>query len=184
MRRVVTIVCATVLFFPVLMKSRMSQDVPAHTAFHALPGDGVTVKVCGDVLHPGIYVVPANTLATGVINMAAPLRPLKSAIIAATPHPLLNGSSVVLSLNPDGSFLLKPDKMTVSERMVLGIPLDISTMDEADFDRLPGVGPALAKRIVKYRQNNGGILRVCDLMLIEGIGEKKYKVIRSLLQTP
>jgi competence protein ComEA len=69
--------------------------------------------------------------------------------------------------------------MPVPERMVLGIPLDISVMSEADFDRLPGIGPALARRIVEYRQNNGGILRVEDLAAVQGIGEKKFNKLRA-----
>ncbi len=99
-------------------------------------------------------------------------------------RPLLNGSAVTLVQQADGSHLLTVDQMTASERMVLGIPLDISTMNEADFDRLPGIGPALAKRIVEYRQKNGGILSVGDLAAIEGIGEKKYNTIRAYFQHP
>ncbi|GAC1471227.1 MAG: hypothetical protein PVSMB11_06990 [Desulfuromonadaceae bacterium] len=144
----------------------------------------MSVKVSGDVLHPGIYEVPANSLAVSVINMAVPLRPLKQCMINPASNSLLNGSAVKLAEQPDGSFLLTMDQMTVPERLVLGIPLDITAMSEADFDRLPGIGPALARRIVEHRQNNGGILRVCDLTAIVGIGEKKYKKIRAYFQHP
>ncbi|MDD2581451.1 MAG: helix-hairpin-helix domain-containing protein, partial [Desulfuromonadaceae bacterium] len=92
---------------------------------------------------------------------------------------LRNGSAVNLSVQPDGSFLLAMGQMTVPERMVLGIPLDISTMSEADFIRLPGIGPALARRIIVYSQNNGGILHVEDLATIKGIGQKKYKMLST-----
>ena len=184
MRRAVLIVCAALLFLPVSMKSRMSQDIPAHTAFSALSSGRISVKVSGDVLHPGIYMVPANSLAAIVINMAGPLHPLNQAIIDPAARPLLNGSAVMVAVRPDGSLLLTVGQMTVSERLVLGIPLDIATMSEADFDRLPGIGPALARRIVVYRQNNGGILRVGDLTAVEGIGKKKYKGISSYFQHP
>lgn len=184
MRRVVMIVCAALLLVPVTMKNRMSQDIPAHTVLSALSSGRVSVKVSGDVLHPGIFEVPANSMAISVINMAVPLRPLKQLMIDPAGSPLLNGSAVTLALQPDGSDLLKVGQMTVSERLVLGIPLDIATMSEADFDRLPGIGPALARRISEYRQNNGGILRVSDLRAVEGIGEKKYKTISALFQHP
>lgn len=92
---------------------------------------------------------------------------------------LRNGSAVTLSVQPGGSLLLAMGQMTVSERMVLGIPLDISTMSEADFIRLPGIGPALARRITVYRQSNDGILHVEDLVAIKGIGEKKYEMLRT-----
>lgn len=179
MRRVVLIASAALLFLPVAMKSRTSQDTTAHTAFRALSSGRVTVKVSGDLHHPGIYVVAANSLADNVIKMAEPLHPLKqhmSGTVAALP--LQDGSVVKLLEQPDGSLLLVVDQMTVSERMVLGIPLDIAMMGEADFERMPGIGPVLARRITTYRHKNGGILRLGDLTAVDGIGEKKYKLIR------
>lgn len=185
MRRIVMIVCAALLLFQVAMKSRKSRDLSAHTAFHALSSGRISVKVSGDVLHPGVYQVPANALAIGVTKMAVPLSPLpQSKAGAAAAGPLLNGSAVRLTVLPDGSPLLTLDKMTVPERMVLRIPLDISIMNEADFIRLPGIGPALARRIVEYRQNNGGILNAGDLSMIEGIGEKRCKALSTYFQPP
>lgn len=185
MRRVVMIACAALLFLPVAMKSRKNRDIPALTAFYPLSSGRVSVKVSGDVLHPGVYQLSANLLADSVIKLAEPLSPLKQhKTDTAAAYPLLNGSAVKLSILPDGSPLLTVDQMTVPERLVLGIPLDISTMSEADFDRLPGIGPALARRIIEYSQYNGGMLRVSDLSNVEGIGEKKYKMIRTYFQHP
>ena len=185
MRRVVMLVCAALLFLPVEMKSRGRQVISATAPFRALSSGPVFVKVSGDVVHSGIYEVSANTLAMSVIIMAEPLRPLKQYKPGtAAALTLQNGSAVNLVALPDGSHLVTVDQMTVPERMVMKIPLDISAMSEADFDRLPGIGPALAKRIVKYRQNNGGILCVEDLVLVEGIGEKKFNMIRSYFQHP
>ena len=176
--------CAALLFVPVTMKSRKGQDLPALTAFRALSCSRVSINISGDVHHPGIYLVPANSMAIGVINMAEPLRPLIKSAIDPANSPLLDGSAVKLTMLPDGSTLLKVDKMTVSEHLVLRIPLDIALLNEADFDRLPGIGPALARRIVDYRQKNGGILYVGDLNEIEGIGEKKFKTISIFFQPP
>ena len=66
-----------------------------------------------------------------------------------------------------------------AERLVMGIPLDITAISEEDLDRVPGIGPALARRIVRYRQKNGGSMTVQDLLLVEGIGEKKFKALRK-----
>jgi competence protein ComEA len=175
---------ATLLLSPMVMKNRTSRDIPVSTVFRALSSGSISVKVSGDVLHPGIYEVPANSLASTVINMAVPLRPPERNMIAPVTGLLHNGSAVRLMILPDGSSLLTVDQMSVAESMVLGIPLDIATMSEADFERLPGVGPNLARRIVAYRQNNGGILNVDDLIAVEGVGEKKFKVISSYFQPP
>jgi competence protein ComEA len=184
MRRVVMVIFAALLFVPVAMKNRMSQEAPAPAVFCALPGGGISVKVSGDVKHPGVYEVPANTLASSVIIMAIPSRPLKQPMNDHSERPLLNGSAISLAVEADGTFLLTFGQMTVPERLVLGIPLDISTMSEADFDRLPGIGPALARLIVEYRQKNGGILRVGDLQAIEGIGKSKFRMLQVYFQVP
>lgn len=184
MRRVVILICAALLFVPVILKSRRSQEIPAPTVFRVLSSGRLSVKVSGDVKHPGIYAVPANSLASSVIKMALPARPMKQPVIDPSARPLPDGSAVTLAMEPDGTFLLTTGQMTVHERLVLGIPLDISTMTEADFERLPGVGPVLARRITEYRQNNGGVLRAGDLQNVAGIGSIKYRTILDHFQVP
>ena len=180
MRRVVMIVCAALVLLPLYINSRPSQNLSARPAFRVLSSGRMMIKVSGDVHHPGVYEVPANTMAVTATNMAQPLRPLgRLENETITAPPLQNGQTVTLAIQSDGTHKITFDRMTVPERMVLGIPLDISTMSEADFVRLPGIGPALAKRIVIHRQLNGGVLRVNDLGAIEGIGEKKLAMLRK-----
>jgi competence protein ComEA len=177
------VVCAALLFVPVAIKSRTNQEIPVRAAFRALSSGRVSVKISGEVLHPGIYDVSANSLAASVIIMADPLRPMKQYNTdSSAARPLMNGAAVKLLEQPDGRLLLTVDTMTVPERLVLGIPLDITTMNEADFERLPGIGPALARRISVYRQKNGDILRIEDLAAVDGIGEKKYRTILGYFQ--
>lgn len=176
------VACAALLLIPLILKSRTSQDIPAVTAFHVLSSGRASVKISGDLRHPGIYEVPANVMAIGVINMAVLKHPLKLTNNSEAHTPLRNGSEIKLALRPDGTHSLTLGSMTVSERLVLEIPLDIASMSEADFDHLPGVGPALARRIIEFRQNNGGILLVEDLEKIEGIGEKKYATLSGYFQ--
>ncbi len=184
MRRVVMVVCTALLFVAPYVKNRSSQSLSsARPVFRVLSSGRLLIKVSGDVHHPGVYEVSANTVTATVINMAAPIRPLehnKNEVIATAP--LQNGQAVNFTAHSDGTYFITVDRMTVPESMVLGIPLDISSMSEADFDRLPGIGPALARRIVTYRQLNGGNLRFNDLTAIEGMGEKKLELIRKFVQ--
>ena len=57
------------------------------------------------------------------------------------------------------------------------IPLDpgvvVETADEAELDTLPGIGEALAGRIIAYREANGPFETVEELLEVSGIGEKK-----------
>jgi competence ComEA-like helix-hairpin-helix protein len=59
--------------------------------------------------------------------------------------------------------------------------LDINRATAADFEKLPGIGPELARRIVAYRKEHGPFRRVEDLLVIRGMGEKKWRAIRPYL---
>ena len=57
--------------------------------------------------------------------------------------------------------------------------LDLNQATVEELDTLPGVGPAIAKRIVAFREKNGGFKRIEDLMNVRGIGEKTFLRLRD-----
>lgn len=183
MQRLVMVVCASLLFVPVALRSRSNQDVSGGAAFRVSAGGLVQVRVGGFVRHQGVYSVSANTMADSVIIMADPARSLQGCrhdnILG---QPLRNGAALSLDIQSDGTCIINSGNMTVQERLVLGIPLDITVMNETDFDRLPGIGPVLARKIMQYRQNNGGLLRIEDLASVAGIGERKFNALKAYFQ--
>lgn len=59
--------------------------------------------------------------------------------------------------------------------------LNLNSATQAQLERLPGIGPATAARILEYRQKNGGFKRIEDLMSIRGVGEKTFLRLKSLV---
>lgn len=59
--------------------------------------------------------------------------------------------------------------------------ININTAGQADLERLPGIGPSLAKKILEFRQKNGNFKTPGDLMAVQGIGEKKYEQLKTLI---
>ena len=74
--------------------------------------------------------------------------------------------------------LQSQEKAAKSQAMAI----DINKATVNDLQRLPGIGPSLAKQIVAYRDKNGPFRRVEDLMVIKGIGFKKWKEIRPFVR--
>jgi competence protein ComEA len=58
-----------------------------------------------------------------------------------------------------------------------GEQIGINSATLEQLERLPGVGPSMAARILAYRQQSGGFGKVEDLTLVTGIGPKKYAKI-------
>ncbi len=51
-----------------------------------------------------------------------------------------------------------------------GALLDLNTADQAALETLPGIGKALAQRILAYRETHGPFSSVDELQAVEGIG--------------
>jgi competence protein ComEA len=60
-------------------------------------------------------------------------------------------------------------------------PLNLNTATQAQLETLPGIGPAVAARIIEHRQKNGNFKKVEELMNVKGIGEKSFLKIKALI---
>ena len=60
-------------------------------------------------------------------------------------------------------------------------PVNLNTADEAALTALPGIGEALAARIVEYREEHGPFEAVEDLTNVSGIGQGKLAALEGLV---
>ncbi len=70
------------------------------------------------------------------------------------------------------------ETIEIEEKRVL-ININIATVGE--LERLPGIGPVFATKIVNYREDIGGYSSVEELKDIDGIGNKKFESIKDLV---
>lgn len=61
--------------------------------------------------------------------------------------------------------------------------ININTATAEELARLPQIGEHFARKIVEYRAAHGPFRRPEHLMLVEGISDKKFRLIRDLIKT-
>lgn len=148
----------------------------------------VCVHVAGAVYHPGVYRLPQGSRLLDAVKKAE-----------ARPDADVDGLNLAQLLE-DGQKVMVPEKAPPLE---LGAPapnnpfastirvgtstnsvnssskININTADSRALEELPGIGPALAQRIIDYRTADGPFLSVEDLLNVPGIGEKKLDQLRN-----
>jgi competence protein ComEA len=142
------------------------------------------VDVAGAVRRPGLYRVPAGSRvaaaverAGGVsrrgdpvgVNLAAPLRDGQQVIVP------VRGAAAVAAAGTAGS----PGGSAAAGGG--GAPISLSQASEAQLETLDGIGPALAGRIIEYRQRHGGFRSLDELKEVSGIGDKRFEALRGAL---
>jgi competence ComEA-like helix-hairpin-helix protein len=60
-------------------------------------------------------------------------------------------------------------------------PINLNTASAAELERLPGVGPVLAERIITYRKEHGRFRRAEHLLIVRGISDRKFRELRALV---
>jgi competence protein ComEA len=59
--------------------------------------------------------------------------------------------------------------------------VNLNTADATALDTLPRIGPAMAQRILDWRDDNGRFTSVDDLLAVPGIGDKMLEALRELV---
>jgi len=71
---------------------------------------------------------------------------------------------------------IKPDSIYFKKNMVM---IDLNLTDSAALEGLPGVGPVLSSRIIKYRKLLGGFVSGEQLKEVYGLTEATYKIVEG-----
>jgi len=58
---------------------------------------------------------------------------------------------------------------------------NINTASAQEIEQLPGVGKVIAERIVAYREQHGRFRRPEELLMVDGVSDKKFRGLRSMV---
>lgn len=133
------------------------------------PLESLHVHVVGEIVQPGLYQLDFGSRVSDAIAAAGGFsaNALQTSVNLA--RQLSDGEQVVvLSVTEESG-----------EQQSNLVSLNRATATE--LDSLPGIGPALAERIIKHRTETGGFSSVAELQEVSGIGEKVFAEIEPLV---
>jgi competence ComEA-like helix-hairpin-helix protein len=65
-----------------------------------------------------------------------------------------------------------------SQKTPPAAPLDLNSATVEQLQQLPGIGPTIAKAIVRFREKSGPLQRVDDLLAVRGVSKTKLEKMR------
>jgi competence ComEA-like helix-hairpin-helix protein len=101
----------------------------------------------------------------------------------ATQRVLLSGAAALLAFTLFAAQrpARTPRESPVPDDPALEVRIDVNTAPAAELEALPGIGAALAARIVAERTARGAFRSVEDLVRVPGVGEKLAERLRPLV---
>jgi competence protein ComEA len=126
----------------------------------------VFVHVAGDVQHPGVYTLPLGSRVIDAVTAAGGVLAGADTTSINLARVLDDGEQVVV-----GVVATRPESHLV----------DLNSATEADLDRLPGIGPVLAQRILAWRSDHGRFRSVEQLKDVSGVGGATFASLRKLI---
>lgn len=122
----------------------------------------IEVEIRGEVVKEGVYAMKLGDRFEDIIDLAG----LKqdADISSFSLNKVLSDSEVIV-------IPAKKEEKLIS----------INSAGLEELCMLPGVGPAIAERIIAYRDENAGFKSLADIMNVKGIGKATYEKIKGYI---
>ncbi len=144
----------------------------------ATPGP-LRVHVTGAVANPGVYALPSGAIVVEALEAAGGATDEAALEMVNLAAPLEDGAQVFIPAHRPTAE--SSGASPVSAPAASAGLINVNTASSAELESLPGIGPAMAQKIIEYRQQNGPFLKPEDLLYVPGIGPARLEAIRDLI---
>lgn len=144
-------------------------------AIEAGRGEGIIVHVSGCVASPGIVELTVGArVAAAIAAAGGALRCADLGAVNLAAEVSDGGQLVVPALGAATAGTVAPSDPDDGR-------IRLNTATTSQLEALPGIGPVLAERIIRYRDEHGAFAEIEDLLDVAGIGEAKLRELRDLV---
>lgn len=132
----------------------------------------IKVYVSGAVENPGVYEIAQDKRVNDAITLAG----------GFSTEADTNSINLAAKIS-DGDKIFVPAKNETNSSVNQSkeeskVDINNALAEELD-EKIPGIGPILAKRIIDYRAEHGRFTDISQLQEVEGIGPKKFEKIKK-----
>lgn len=154
--------------------SSVARPTSSHSA-HSIVAPTFFVHIVGQIKNPGVYSLEVGARLFDAVVAAGGFLEKADQSSVNLARTLTDGEQIlVLKLGESAG-------TAVTSGGLAGGLVSLNRGTEAELETLPGVGPALAGRILDWRAANGGFKKKEDLLNVGGIGEKLFAGISKLV---
>ncbi|NLZ93553.1 MAG: ComEA family DNA-binding protein [Firmicutes bacterium] len=131
----------------------------------------IIVHVAGAVKKPGVYTLPEGARVFMALEAAGGVLADADKHALNLAEPLFDGRRIIVPYQGEEG------EKTAGESG----KVNVNTATAAEFEQLPGIGPAKAAAIISYREENGPFQSVDDLTRVPGIGPGTLATMKDYL---
>lgn len=136
----------------------------------------IEVYVTGAVAHPGVYSLPSDARVEDAVDAAGGMTEEADTVAINLAQPLRDGDHVHVPVQGEKPVQVSEAKQPeVKGESEARFPVNINTASAEMLQAIPGIGPALAARIIEARPYGS----VDDLLRVQGIGPTTLEKIRA-----
>ena len=146
--------------------------------------DLIVIDIAGEVAFPGVYALKEGSRIIDAIEMAGGLTYSADVIFINRAEIIYDGSKIYIPSKEEGesgvitSFTSTPRRIGMTGVNQL---ININTASSEELQKIPGVGPSTAEKIISYRLTYGKFNSIEDLINVSGIGNKTLEKMKGYI---
>ena len=168
---------------PATGPATMPDGGPGHSGAEPGGTGEVLVHVVGAVRSPGVVRLPAGARVVDAIEAAGGVREDAQTDQLNLARIVADGEQVRVPVVGEAVEAAPASETGTTPSAGAGAGgsglINVNTASADELEKLPGIGPALAERIVSHRQAHGPFASLDDLTDVPGIGRAKLEALRS-----